>query len=71
MTAGQRWSTDRPVKPGWYWWRILAGSASIYYVKEVNGEGIVEFMDDSTSLDKLMDGEWCGPLEPPHDQEAG
>jgi hypothetical protein len=18
-----------------------------------------------------MDGEWCGPLEPPHDQEAG
>lgn len=67
MTAGQRWSTQKPTVPGWYWWRwkgevraiqlaVLPGSTTgKMYVKG----GI------SVPINALdCDGEWQGPLTP-------
>ena len=74
MTAGQRWRKDKPTAPGWYWFRLAPGHYPIIerYDKDEYG-GLVMYTPSNGQLLKfpLAPGEWCGPLEPPHDQEAG
>ncbi len=75
MTAGQRWSSEGPKVSGWYWWRNN-GEAEIVHVIDQDLADIVLLCGDSRvfSAARMIGhgaGEWCGPLEPPHDQEAG
>ena len=79
MTAGgasQRWSKDKPKAPGWYWWRNkpIGYDVQVVKVRFLHGWGQELFVSFETG-DKIpfkeINGEWCGPLEPPHDQEAG
>lgn len=74
MTAGQRWSRDRPSRPGWYWFRntdlVDEHEPRIVYLRDyVRGLAVGNCHIDGFT--RYEEGEWCGPLEPPHDQEAG
>jgi hypothetical protein len=69
MTAGQRWSRERPVQAGWYWFRDPLQKPEVIQIW--NKEGVLWVDYYGVSLDSFGNGEWCGPLEPPHDQEAG
>ena len=59
------WTTELPTASGYYWWRELGHKEA--FIVEVNIERQTvssRDTDDAASLDE-MDGEWCGPLEPP------
>lgn len=63
------WTTDKPTKPGWYWWRPTNVSISpeIVSVQE-NGNVLLVYDKRIYRVDSMIygaDGEWAGPLEPP------
>lgn len=66
MTADQRWSKDKPSKEGWYWYRrrFMGGTLGPLCL-QVDGEQVA-VCGEWTALAEF-DGEWCGPLAPPHD----
>ncbi len=80
MTAGQRWSRDRPSKEGWYWFRNDVLVASVVLVYQDVGEAwymtgpevdTCELFElDRDEDDVVLNSEWQGPITP-HDQEAG
>lgn len=49
------WATEKPAKPGWYWWRDSVDSRA----KPV----LVEQLDDARLA--VVNGQWAGPMEPP------
>lgn len=58
MTAGQRWSTERPTVPGWYWWRVDVQDLSLPDVQyDENTSGTPEYycalLDAGNALDRL------------------
>ena len=58
-----RWTTDGPLKPGFYWARVLGKPPVII---EVRGDSLARSY--SFPPDYRQHGhqvEWCGPLEPP------
>ncbi len=60
-----------PTKPGVYWFRRQADALPwVYLLRLFKGE-LVEDYSCTPITDQEYNGEWCGPLEPPHDQEAG
>ena len=80
MTAGQRWSQDKPVKPGWYWWRLNEESDVEMVMVFTQGTYLLARLYGYTPEKKAIKlsktgGEWCGPLVPPADitpnEEAG
>lgn len=70
MTAGQRWSREKPTVEGHYWYRDKSCRPDIILVE---GDGsyieplIVRWECADDQLVSEMDGEWCGPLTPPDD----
>jgi hypothetical protein len=56
------WTTDKPTKPGWYWWRNLKDGMqpSMTLVDKDKG-GLYA----GGSYVSFIGGEWAGPLEPP------
>lgn len=72
MTAGQRWSRERPTVPGWYWYK---GDLALYeveavYVYKDDGVLFVDTVNNYSEPVSDFEGEWQGPITP-HDQEAG
>jgi len=55
------WTTDKPTKPGWYW---LAKYTVTPMVVLFDGEWARGPFWDAR-IEKIKDGEWAGPLEPP------
>ena len=69
MTAGQRWSRERPTKKGWYWYRHKPEwEPRVMFVTTELRVAQVGF-EGQESMD-VYSGEWQGPITP-HDQEAG
>jgi hypothetical protein len=60
------WATEKPTKPGWYWWRAgshVHNQECLYVVQMRIWHGnIVE----AYTMDAPDDGEYAGPIEPPH-----
>lgn len=69
------WTTEKPIQPGWYWYRdsSIDDEPEIYklfigehngmprmYVRESMGEGGIW-------IAYFFDGQWAGPLVPPEE----
>ncbi len=67
-TQGQ-WTDQRPTVPGWYWWRIAPGHYSIIERYDKSADGLVMYGKDMHKH-QLVNGEWCGPIEPPREAES-
>lgn len=73
MTAGQRWSTEKPKEAGWYWWRLAPGHYPIIEEYKRDAEGnLVMYVECNGELLKfpLAPGEWQGPITPNNDHLA-
>ena len=69
------WTTEKPSKPGWYWWRDLSAleataSCMVVYVYEGIGDkfGPMLFVQRDGSYGDIrpvrdVKGEWQGPIE--------
>ena len=62
------WSSEKPTKPGWYWYRPENNGLNSLMCW-VSTDGVVMFVMFKHSHIRDMDGEWVGPLQPP--QEGG
>lgn len=70
----QRWSPEKPTKPGWYWWRDLdkkEGTATgmiVFVYLGIDGKSLCVQRDGSFGdivMMPRMTGEWAGPLGVP------
>ena len=63
-----RWTTDKPTRPGWYWYREGEGP-EIYWVFAAPFNGQVRMYaghkDEGGIWIDSWRGDWAGPLEPP------
>lgn len=65
------WSTEKPTRPGWYWWRqpycqdviveITLGGAK-------NGKRLYVVTDGDTGELASFSGEWAGPIPEPEER---
>lgn len=55
----QRWSPEKPTKPGWYWRRNLSWPNG--YIIELDQDELNGMVRHGW----YSDGEWAGPLEVP------
>jgi len=64
------WTTEKPTKQGWYWWRMKQSAPAVTELVTRYGELFDEFKKHSIS--DYPDGqiEWAGPLEPPPEGET-
>lgn len=64
--AGQRWTRERPVKNGWYWWRFDASTnATMVHMMVCNDGSLAEMTENGLLLREAgFAGEWQGPLTP-------
>jgi len=62
------WTTDKPTKPGWYWYRP-ASDQNIEVVEIARPHGDLHIYmlghPDLCPPYEQVEGEWAGPLEPP------
>ena len=60
-----KWSTEKPTKPGWYWWRITMWGKqfSKVYMVEANRHG--ELYISGLEIIDNINGQWAGPIELP------
>lgn len=65
-----KWTTTKPTKPGWYWWRQDLGGGEVLIVREVKRDPTNQRLFMRTGLEEddlwveTLGGEWQGPLEP-------
>jgi hypothetical protein len=66
------WKTEKPGKPGWYWYRSKSDRLQIIELIEWNNElraiGVSQGMYSHLEAHRIPygpDAEWAGPLEPP------
>jgi hypothetical protein len=58
------WSTAKPTKLGWYWWREIKDGVCVRRLVQEITETHLQF--------GVFYGEWAGPIhEPTEPQEAG
>lgn len=65
------WTTDKPTKMGWYWWRekYVGGKNPKYLVRVLEVENIDGVLGiRGYNKIRLMHGHWAGPLEPPEEE---
>ena len=62
LETNMTWTTEKPTKSGWYWWR-RRGDPFVLSVVEIEGQ----LFANGASVEELTDhdGEWSGPLEEP------
>ena len=64
--AAMNWTTDKPTKPGWYWYRGECDGHTVKVIHFIDDDGDGPYL--ATSEDVALhdlDGEWAGPVEPP------
>jgi hypothetical protein len=63
------WTSEKPTKPGWYWWRRGHADPARLIYHGAEWDRIVDFagLDEPVTFisGHLIEGEWAGPLEPP------
>ena len=66
-----RWTTEKPDRLGWYWYRDADNAASLHPVwwKEEDDALVIVGEDGNLIYVTSSKGEWAGPLEPPLEQE--
>lgn len=67
-TASPTWTTDKPTKEGWYWYRENGQAAVIvqcYSIDPIEGPMLWEFGLEQDFHGVNSPGEWFGPLEIP------
>jgi len=70
------WTTERPKKPGWYWYRGSVFKSRIFWeMYEVDVDGYRIYTDENgctkyTIINEL-DGEWAGPIPEPTERKEG
>lgn len=66
------WTTEKPTKPGWYWWRDPYKNnraPEVCRVMDRKGQLIAYFNDDSIYLTEFTQPcEWAGPIPEPEEQ---
>lgn len=65
-----RWTTTKPSKPGWYWWRWNHGTPRLVQLLCAKGDDTLVRMDERGYISELDVGslcEWSGPLEIPQE----
>lgn len=63
------WTTTKPTRVGWYWYRASGGSL-IVYVYQALEELYCDFPDDSPFPVADLPHEWAGPIPEPTDKEV-
>jgi len=65
-TAAMNWTTDKPTKPGWYWYRGECDGHTVKVIHFIDDDGDGPYLatSDDVALNDLG-GEWAGPVEPP------
>jgi hypothetical protein len=60
------WTTEKPTKPGWYWYRTSEEEKTLYManVRELGGHMHAIRSDGRSERVTDMPGEWQGSLEP-------
>ena len=59
-------TADKPVIPGWYWYRLSSAEAEPVVVQvQPQQDSVGPWGDGSTCKLSLENGEWAGPLEKP------
>ena len=60
------WTTQRPTKIGWYWYRHGSDEepTKVLHFIDDDGDGPYIATSDDVALNDLA-GEWAGPVEPP------
>ena len=60
------WTTEKPTKPGWYWYRGECGGHTVKVIHYIDDDGDGPYLATSEDLNLTdLDGEWAGPVEPP------
>ena len=64
--SGLNWTTKKPTKPGWYWYRgeCDGNTPKVLHFIDDDGDGPYLATSEDRALNDL-DGEWAGPVEPP------
>ena len=58
------WSTDKPTKPGWYWYRTTKQQGKILvHVRGTGKHTTAIFPRGRWQSIFLLPGEWAGPVE--------
>lgn len=70
-----KWTTEKPTKPGWYWWRRYPKKKA-YKVEVKRGRGVLRGNqwlevywegERVARFDEPVRGEWAGPLDEPEE----
>lgn len=66
-----KWTSEKPTKPGWYWYKSLRRPTQVMqvYANEFFVRGVLFAQSsglNSTRVAKLT-GQWAGPLEEPQE----
>ena len=63
------WTTERPTKPGYYWWRLGSDGHAHLIEVTIDGNGVLQSHPPAQLIEagRLVDtsGEWAGPVEHP------
>jgi hypothetical protein len=63
------WATERPTKPGYYWWRFRSDRLAHLVNVTMDGHGILQTHPPEQLVDAGLcvdtSGEWAGPVEQP------
>lgn len=66
--AAMNWTTEKPVRPGWYWHRLSYEDykPEMVKVQEIGYKmhAVCPMSGKSEGLEGML-REWAGPLEPP------
>lgn len=64
------WTTEKPTKPGWYWWRREKGFIpSFLHVTTDHLKGTGFFIVGAYTVRfQNIGGEWAGPIPEPEEQ---
>ena len=64
-----QWSIDKPVRPGWYWWRVEPGVACIVSIaQDSDGEFYMEESGPDGGVNvTVLGGHWAGPIPAPEE----
>jgi hypothetical protein len=65
--APYHWSTSKPAKAGWYWFRGEAHEDDPFIV-QVDEVGQFQWPDGGYQEVKLAKGEWAGPIQLPEEE---
>ena len=63
------WTTDSPIREGWYWLRLDNETKQVVIVYVIDADRMVGIGTEAEGQPSLQKGTWYGPLEPPQFEE--